>query len=108
MSYGRIIRVAGVTFDGRQKLIKGIKSGERVRLVQEPDNPYDPYAIKVVISNMHVGYIPKERARKISETWDLFKYFARLEAVVEGDDHPDHKRSWGLRIRVAKMRRRKP
>lgn len=29
----------------------------RVELVEEPDNPHDPKAIKVVIDGMHVGYI---------------------------------------------------
>ena len=30
-----------------------------VQLVEEPDNKYDPNAIKVIIDNMHVGYIKK-------------------------------------------------
>lgn len=31
----------------------------KVNLIPEPDNPYDPNAIKVVVDNEHVGYIKK-------------------------------------------------
>lgn len=31
----------------------------KVDLVQEPDNPYDPNAIKVIVDNEHIGYIKK-------------------------------------------------
>lgn len=106
MTKGRLIRVAGVTFEGRQKKIKKIDEGDRVRLLPEPDNPADPYAIGVIVGGEQVGYIPKKIARSISETWDLYLYFARVESVFEGDDHPDRKRSWGLRIRMFKMKRR--
>lgn len=40
----------------------------RVELIPEPSNPYDPNAIKVVIDNVHVGYIKKgstTRARNL-------------------------------------------
>ena len=31
----------------------------KVELTEEPDNPYDPNAIKVIIDDVHVGYIKK-------------------------------------------------
>ena len=56
--------IAGVTKpspDGtdRQALIKTLKRGEELRLVREPNNPYDKYAIEVFrASGRHLGYIP--------------------------------------------------
>jgi hypothetical protein len=43
-----ITRVGGVTFEGRQTILRKIRVGDILELVQEPDNPYDPNAIKVV------------------------------------------------------------
>ena len=31
----------------------------KVELLPEPENPYDPNAIKVIVDNEHVGYIKK-------------------------------------------------
>lgn len=36
---------------------KYIFTNEPVELVQEPDNPHDPNAIKVVVAGQHIGYI---------------------------------------------------
>jgi hypothetical protein len=57
-------RIAGVTkqnTDGtdRQALIKTLSQGEAVRLVREPNNPYDKYAVAVFrTSGEQLGYIP--------------------------------------------------
>jgi hypothetical protein len=52
----------------------------------DPDNEYDKNAVEVLIDNLSVGYIPKEKAKKISavlqnetkngkaEVWALIKY----------------------------------
>ena len=61
------IRVAGVTAENRQKLLKALynhpmlnSSALRFTLVPEPDNPYDPNAVAVYISEKYVvGYVPK-------------------------------------------------
>lgn len=41
-------------------------SGLRVRavLLPEPGNPHDPYAVRVEINNHHVGYLPRDDARR--------------------------------------------
>jgi len=39
-----------------------------IRLVFEPDNPYDPNAIKIISEFMgHIGYVPKDDNIKVSE-----------------------------------------
>ena len=61
------IRVAGVTAENRQKILKALynhpmlnSSALRFTLVPEPDNQYDPNAVAVYISEKYVvGYVPK-------------------------------------------------
>ena len=37
----------------------------RAELIPEPDNAYDPNAVKIVVSGVTVGYIPKERCEAV-------------------------------------------
>lgn len=39
-------------------------------LVREPENPYDEYAIKVLLGDMHIGYIERSKAAWISPLVD--------------------------------------
>lgn len=61
-------KIAGATHrnsDGsdRQQIIPRCQKGERVHLIREPDNPYDPFAVKVVrASGEQLGYLPSEVA----------------------------------------------
>ena len=43
------------------------RDGMEVELVPEPDNKYDPNAVKVVIGGHHIGYIPKEKCLEVLE-----------------------------------------
>jgi HIRAN domain len=68
-------KVAGVTHknpDGtsRQRIIKTCAPGEGLVLVREPENPYDPDAVKVYRSSgEQVGYLSADRlASEISST----------------------------------------
>lgn len=36
-------------------------------LVPEPDNPHDPNAIKVIVDNVHIGYVPAKRTKSIKK-----------------------------------------
>ena len=40
---------------------------EEALLVPEPTNEYDPNAIKVMIGDIHVGYVPKDETIEVSE-----------------------------------------
>ena len=35
-------------------------------LIPEPSNKYDKYAIKVVVSNIHIGYVPQKYSKTMS------------------------------------------
>jgi hypothetical protein len=67
------LRVAGVTFEGRQAILKKLReSGTRpeVRLVLEPSNPYDAHAVRVEFlvdgTWQHVGYVPRTISKEVT------------------------------------------
>jgi hypothetical protein len=82
---GRLIttKVVGVTFSNRdrnrQEIIARLQMGDRVWLEMEPDNRYDPNAIKVCCSNgEQIGYINRHLAASIHP------YFAAYGHPVRG------------------------
>lgn len=64
-----VVPVNGVTFDRRQELLEGLaqKDGPlAVELALEPSNPYDRWAVQVLVNEEHVGYIPKEVSQEMT------------------------------------------
>ncbi len=74
-----VTKLAGVTFDGRQILLKKLTEDTNLKLVREKDNQYDKNAVGVlayirtynkiagwVNKWQHIGYIPKEIASHLS------------------------------------------
>ncbi len=56
------IKLGGVTQGEAQQVIKKIvhEAGvENFTLIREPNNHFDPHAVKVECCNMYVGYIPQ-------------------------------------------------
>ena len=54
------IKLSGTSIGSRQKTISNLVAGQGLRLVPQPDNPYDCYALLIVTaSGEEVGYIPK-------------------------------------------------
>lgn len=67
-----------------KKIYKDYYINEPVQLIFEPNNPYDPNAIKVFINNLHVGYVPQgdnKRIKQILETSAV-----TITATVSGGD----------------------
>jgi hypothetical protein len=56
--------IAGVTFEGRQRVVGRCSEGERLLLLRDPNNPFDKGAIKVMRSNGdQLGFIPAHVSR---------------------------------------------
>ena len=51
-------RIAGIQ-NGNYKFPENIKVGDRVNLVHEKDNKYDPNAVAIMFEGTQLGYIPK-------------------------------------------------
>ena len=78
-------KVAGVTFENRQRFIRRMTAGERVSLVRDPYNPYDPNAIKVINSNGdHIGFISKELASTMAMNMDSGTIFSATVSNITG------------------------
>jgi hypothetical protein len=82
--------IAGVTkqnSDGtdRQALIKSIRAGDELKLVREPNNPHDKYAIAVFrASGEQLGYVPAGD-RRLAEHIDMGgRVSAKVVKVVGG------------------------
>jgi hypothetical protein len=57
-------KVAGVTHEGRQRIIARCSVGERLILVREPDHRYDKGAIRVLrLNGEDLGFIPADVSR---------------------------------------------
>lgn len=47
-------------YDGMM-VVHDIAAGDFLNMVPEPDNPYDPDAIKLEFNGTKIGYVPKEK-----------------------------------------------
>lgn len=56
-------------------------------LVPEPTNEHDHNAIKVVIDNVHVGYIPADQCLEIKK---VMNKISNITAVIYGGDYKYH------------------
>ena len=100
------IEIAGPTYNANiRQLFDALNVGDRVRLVREPDNPYDEYAIRVdviededkkasaaegkltVDGGIKLGYIPREHNKPFARLMDAGKYLYGIvrhkEIIVE-------------------------
>ncbi|MDG3146292.1 HIRAN domain-containing protein [Streptococcus suis] len=60
-----------------------------VELIMEPDNQYDPNAIKILIANNFVGYVPAKIAKKINKYLVDDKYFNTASAEIVGGPYKE-------------------
>ena len=90
--HNRIIKLAGVSHGACQENIKkyaGPGVGD-FELVREPDNPYDPNAIKVALfGHFKFGYIPRHIARELAPLMDSGRHFAAEYQFRNGSPYHD-------------------
>lgn len=63
----------------------GREVNARATITREPENPYDPYAVRVEINRKTVGYLPREQATRVSKQMleDLIDH-ADCDAIIKG------------------------
>lgn len=60
------MKVVGVTFDGRQRIIARLQPNQELMFVPEPSKPYDNHAVKIcTLSGEQIGYVAKEHNYQI-------------------------------------------
>lgn len=65
--------IAGVQHrQGWQQNVKQLVEGQDLQLVPEPDNKYDPNAIKIMNGDIQLGYVPKKFSAEIVAAIDIY------------------------------------
>ena len=95
-----ITKIVGVTFENRQDIIKRLSVGEMLKLVQQPDNIYDPNAVKVIRkSGEQIGYLKKEIAQDIQWYFDS-SWVTHWAEVLDIIGKPSIGQSLGVVIKI--------
>lgn len=101
-------RVAGTTFNGRQNMLAYVDkntTNTRIALVREPNNSYDPNAVKVIAvvkktdgtkNTVCLGYLPKAEAARIAPVMDSGKWIKINQWTVTGGYGT--KKNYGARL----------
>ncbi len=94
-------KVVGVTFENRQAVVAALSDGEKLILVREPDNPYDPNAVRVEkTGEIQIGFLNARLARHFAPLLDRGeRYLAYVSQVTGGQD-----RNYGVNIIIQKVR----
>lgn len=93
-------KVVGVTFEGRQDVVGGMREGAPLRLIRQPENPHDANAVGVWFGELQIGFLKREIARRVAENFDAGeRYEAEVASITGGGT-----RSFGINIRVHRER----
>ncbi|MBV8344639.1 MAG: DEAD/DEAH box helicase [Candidatus Eremiobacteraeota bacterium] len=80
-------KIAGVSFEGRQDVIAGLRAGAELELRREPRNPHDPNAIAVAYGNLQLGFFNRRIAAHLAPLIDAgARYRAHIASLTGGAD----------------------
>jgi single-stranded-DNA-specific exonuclease len=85
MSQAFCTNIVGVSFEGRQALLKCLEDGDRLCIVHEPMNEYDPNARAVYYRNARLGYL----SRYIAEDLDPNTTYMSKVIRLTGEGYPN-------------------
>ena len=60
--------------------------GLSAELIPEPDNKHDKNAIKVIVSGIHVGYVPRNLTANVKNIMDKFNVYEIDAYFIRDDD----------------------
>lgn len=85
--------VVGASFrpSEAKDIIKQLTIGEFLSLEREPENQYDIWAVKVLVGDIHIGYVPRDTAPVVAAALDegfepmteIVAFQSTLKPVVE-------------------------
>ncbi|MBP3883736.1 MAG: single-stranded-DNA-specific exonuclease RecJ, partial [Olsenella sp.] len=95
-------KVVGVSFEGRQEVVRKLSAGEALRVVRDAANEVDPCAIAIETTDgVRVGYLRRQIAGVLAPIIDGgARYSARVEEVTGGTDG---RSSLGLNVEVTRL-----
>jgi hypothetical protein len=71
--------ITGFQHHGGPAVLHELEVGTPLTLVREPENIYDKYAVRIEFRGRHIGFIPREQNRTVSE---LLQQGAPLECSI--------------------------
>lgn len=85
-------KIVGVSFEGRQNLIKDLKTGEEVFLQRQPENIHDKNAIAIQDANgVQLGFLKAKLSKDLSRYIDKgVEYTATITSVTGLDTDDNH------------------
>ena len=76
--------VAGFQYHDGEKVWPRLSTGDPLRLLREPDNPYDRRAVAVYWRDSKLGYVPRAANTAVSQMMDRGeRLVARVERLRE-------------------------
>ena len=94
-------KVVGVSFEGRQDVVRLLAEGDALGLVREPDNPADEWAIAVKTrSGDKVGYLRRQISTAIAPLMDDGASYEACVLQVTGGDEGH---SLGVNMQVSRV-----
>ncbi|HEV3092161.1 MAG TPA: helicase-related protein [Candidatus Cybelea sp.] len=98
-------KLAGVSFEGRQDVIAGLREGVALELRRQPDNPYDRNAIAVHYGTLQLGFIKAGIAAHVAPLIDAgAKYVATVASLTGGERIAGELRHRGVNVVVQRER----
>lgn len=76
--------LVGMQHRGTAALVASLPDGEPVRLIREPDNPYDRNAVQVWARGTHLGFVKGTQARPLAMAMDAKQIVSRTEIETAG------------------------
>lgn len=84
--------VAGFSHWYGLQVFDQLRPGLKLRMEAEPDNPYDPCAVALLVGDVKIGHVP----RSMNDVLSQMLYFGHGDAFdarvaqVRPDAHPEH------------------
>ena len=70
------IHIAGTNYRENISQVEPLLSaGQMFRMIREPDNSYDQWAIAVYSENFKLGYVPRDQNEVVARLMDAGKFF---------------------------------
>jgi single-stranded-DNA-specific exonuclease len=93
-------KIVGVSFEGRQDVVAGVREGAGLELRRDPANAFDPSAVGVWLGALQLGFLKRGIAARIAPNIDAGeRYTAEVTAVTGGGS-----RSFGINVYVTRLR----
>jgi hypothetical protein len=98
-------KLAGVSFGDHQQNIKIFGNAKELgigeyELLREPQNPHDPFAVRVCFGTICLGYLPKNVARTVAPQMDAGTNLAA--EFVSFNRSPFHDQV-GMTVRITEL-----